>query len=108
MKTKTAILFYPKRSKVNAKGQCVIYTRITVNGKRIEFSTGRLVIPVKWSSAAGKMKGQSEEARSINRHLDILKTKIIDIQMEFIHAKVPISAKLFKSKVLGEDIKRRM
>lgn len=108
MKTKTAILFYPRRSKVNAKGQCVIYTRITVNGKRIEFSTGRLVIPAKWSSAAGKMKGQSEEARSINRHLDILKTKIIDIQMEFIHAKIPISAKLFKSKVLGEDMKRRM
>jgi hypothetical protein len=108
MKTITSILFYPKRAKVNVKGQCVIYTRITVNGKRIEFSTGRHVEPGKWSSAAGKMKGQSEEARSINKHLDILKTKIIDIQMEFIHTKTPISAKLFKSKVLGEDMKRRM
>ena len=102
MKTKTAILFYPKRTKVNAKGQCVIYTRITVNGKRIEFSTGRLVNPEKWSTAGGKVKGHSNEACSINRHLDILKTKIIDIQMEFIHAKVPITAKLFKSKIILE------
>ena len=108
MKTITAILFYPKKSKVNAKGQCVIYTRITVNGRRIEFSTGRYISPEKWSSEKGKMKGQSAEARSINKHLDILKTKIIDIQMEFIHTKTPISAKIFKSKVLGEDGKRRM
>ena len=100
MKTKTAILFYAKKSKVNAKGQCVIYTRITVNGKRMEFSTGRLVNPEKWSSAGGKVKGHSNEARSINRHLDILKTKIIDIQMEFIHAKIPITAKPFKSKII--------
>ena len=108
MKTKTAILFYPKRTKVNAKGLSMIYTRITVNGKRMEFSTGRLVNPEKWSTAGGKVKGHSNEARSINRHLDILKTKIIDIQMEFIHAKIPITAKLFKSKILGEEAKSRM
>jgi len=108
MKTKTSILFYAKRARINAKGQFPIYTRITVNGRRIEFSIGRNVTAVKWSSEKGKMKGQSEEARSINKHLDILKTKIIDIQMEFIHTKTPISAKIFKSKVLGEDAKRRM
>lgn len=107
MKTKTAILFYAKKSKVNSKGLCTIYTRITVNGRRIEFSTGRLVQPEKWSMAGGKVKGHSAEARSINRHLDILKTKIIDIQMEFIHAKIPFSAKLFKSKILGEEAKQR-
>ncbi|WP_405565704.1 site-specific integrase [Polaribacter sp. Asnod6-C07] len=108
MKTKTAILFYAKKTKVNSKGLCAIYTRITVNGKRMEFSTGRFIQPEKWSSAGGKVKGHSNEARSINRHLDILKTKIIDIQMEFIHAKIPITAKLFKSKILGEEAKRRM
>lgn len=108
MKTKTAILFYAKKTKVNSKGLCAIYTRITVNGKRMEFSTGRFIHPEKWSSAGGKVKGHSNEARSINRHLDILKTKIIDIQMEFIHAKIPITAKLFKSKILGEEAKRRM
>ena len=75
MKTKTAILFYAKKTRVNKKGLCAIYTRITVNGKRIEFSTGRMIAPDKWSSAGGKVKGHSNEARSINRHLDILKPK---------------------------------
>ena len=68
MNTKTAILFYPFRSKVIVKGQCAIYSCITTIGQRIKFSTVRYIDPTKWSSAAGKMKGQSEEARSINRH----------------------------------------
>ncbi|WP_245234915.1 Arm DNA-binding domain-containing protein [Tamlana crocina] len=108
MKTKVSILFYTKRAKVNANGLFHIYTRITVNGKRVEMSTGRFVEPSKWSASAGKMKGQSEEARSVNRHLDMLKIKIIDMQMEFIHQNIPITAKVFKSKLLGLDEKQRM
>lgn len=108
MKTKVSILFYAKRAKVNANGLFPIYTRITVNGKRIEMSTGRFIDPSKWSTSAGKMKGQSEEARSVNRQLDMLKVKIIDIQMEFMHQNIPITAKAFKSKLLGLDEKQRM
>lgn len=108
MKTKVSILFYAKRAKVNANGLFPIYTRITVNGKRVEMSTGRFVEPSKWSASAGKMKGQSEEARSVNRQLDMLKIKIIDMQMEFIHQNIPITAKAFKSKLLGLDEKQRM
>jgi site-specific recombinase XerD len=108
MKTKVSILFYAKRAKVNANGLFPIYTRITVNGKRIEMSTGRFVDPTKWSASAGKMKGQSEEARSVNRQLDMLKIKIIDMQMELIHQNIQITAKAFKSKLLGLDEKQRM
>jgi len=108
MKTKVSILFYAKRAKVNANGLFPIYTRITVNGKRIEMSTGRFVDGSKWSSSTGKMKGQSEEARSVNRQLDMLKVKIIDMQMELIHQNIPITAKAFKSKLLGLDEKQRM
>ncbi len=108
MKAKVSILFYAKRAKVNANGLFPIYTRITVNGKRIEMSTGRFVDPTKWSTSAGKMKGQSEEARSVNRQLDMLKVKIIDMQMELIHQNIPITPNAFKSKLLGLDEKQRM
>lgn len=108
MKTKVSILFYAKRAKVNANGLFPIYTRITVNGKRIEMSTGRFIDGSKWSTSAGKMKGQSEEARSVNRQLDMLKVKIIDLQMEFMHQNILITAKAFKSKLLGLDEKQRM
>ena len=36
MKTKVSILFYAKRAKASVNGLVPIYTRITINGKRIE------------------------------------------------------------------------
>ena len=108
MKTKVSILFYAKKAKAGVNGLVPIYTRITVNGKRIELSTNRFVEITKWSVEGGKMKGTSEEARSINNHLDLLKNQIIDAHMELIHKKVLITSDSLKNKLLGVDEKQRM
>jgi site-specific recombinase XerD len=62
----------------------------------------------KWSTEAGKMKGNSEEARSINSHLDMLRIQIIDMQMELVHKKIPVTTETLKSKILGVDERARM
>lgn len=82
MKTKISILFYLKRAKVNPKGLVPIFQRITVNGKRIDKSTGKYIDPLKWSVEGAKMKGTSEEARTVNSHLDVLKAKVLDAEKE--------------------------
>ena len=107
MKTKVSILFYAKRAKASVNGLVPIYTRITINGKRIELSTNRFVEISKWSTEAGKMKGSSEEARSINSHLDMFKIKIIDVQMELIHKNIPITSETLKNKLLGTEERQR-
>ena len=53
MKTKVSILFYAKRAKASVNGLVPIYTRITINGKRIELSSNRFVEMSKWSTEAG-------------------------------------------------------
>lgn len=108
MKTKVSILFYAKKAKAAVNGLIPIYTRITINGKRIELSTNRFVEMSKWSTEAGKMKGTSEEARSINNHLDLLKSQIRDAEMELIHRKIAITTETIKSKLLGIDERARM
>ncbi len=108
MKTKVSILFYAKKAKAAANGLVPIYTRITINGKRIELSTNRFVEISKWSTEAGKMKGTSEEARSINNHLDLLKSQIRDAEMELIHKKIAVTTETIKSKLLGVDERARM
>ncbi len=108
MKTKVSILFYAKKAKAAVNGLIPIYTRITINGKRIELSTNRFVEISKWSTEAGKMKGTSEEARSINNHLDLLKNQIRDAEMELIHKKIAITTETVKSKLLGVDERTRM
>jgi len=108
MKTKVSILFYAKKAKAAVNGLIPIYTRITINGKRIELSTNRFVEMSKWSTEAGKMKGASEEARSINNHLDLLKSQIRDAEMELIHKKIALTTETIKSKLLGVDERARM
>jgi site-specific recombinase XerD len=108
MKTKVSILFYAKKAKAAVNGLIPIYTRITINGKRIELSTNRFVEISKWSTEAGKMKGTSEEARSINNHLDLLKSQIRDAEMELIHKKIALTTETIKSKLLGVDERARM
>lgn len=108
MKTKVSILFYAKKAKASVNGLVPIYTRITINGKRIELSTNKFVEISKWSVEAGKMKGTSEEARSINSHLTSLKIQIIDAEIELIHKKIPVTTESLKSKILGIDERVRM
>ena len=108
MKTKVSTLFYAKKAKAAANGLIPIYMRITINGKRIELSTNRFIEISKWSTEAGKIKGSSEEARSINNHLDLLKSQIRDAEMELIHKKIALTTETIKSKLLGVDERARM
>lgn len=108
MKHKMSILFYVKSSKVAKNGLLPVYQRITINGVRIELSTSRFVEKSKWNIAAGKMKGHSEEARTINSYLDVLKNKVYETEKSMINNNQEISANSFKNKFLGIEEKKRM
>ncbi|CAM3284866.1 Arm DNA-binding domain-containing protein [Flavobacterium longum] len=85
MKHKLSMLFYTKSSKATKKGTVPIYLRITINGVRIEISTSKYIELAKWNKVAGKMKGTTEEARTINSYLDILKSKVYDIEKDMVN-----------------------
>ena len=108
MKTKITLHFYAKSTKANANGLLPIYVRLTVVGKRLEFSTKKFVEKSKWSNELSKMKGTTEEARSINSYLDLMKSKVLDAQMELIHRNQTLSIENFKSKLLGTEERQRM
>jgi site-specific recombinase XerD len=108
MKTKITLHFYAKSTKANAAGQFPIYVRLTVDGKRMEFSTKKFIDSSKWSSEMSKMKGNSEDARSLNEYLDLMKSKIFDIQMELIHRNELLTIEVFKNKLLGIQERQRM
>jgi hypothetical protein len=59
-------------------GVSPIYTRVTINAKRFEFSTTKSINPEKWSSEGNKVKGYIEEARTFNSHLDYLKNQVLE------------------------------
>lgn len=108
MNTKLSILFYIKRAKTTSQGKCPIYLRITIDCRRTEFSIKRFVEIHKWSSEQNKMKGNSEEARTINTYLDILKSRIYEIQKDLIHSGEEVNGESVRNLLLGIEENKRM
>jgi site-specific recombinase XerD len=67
------VLFWLRKSKSDENGLCPVYARLTIEGARIELSLGKKVHPDKWLSKSGLMKGNSEEARTFNSYLNLVK-----------------------------------
>lgn len=103
MNAKISILFYAKRAKTSVAGLVPIYLRITIDGVRLEISSKRFVVPEKWSKEQNRMKGSSEEARSLNAYLDILKAKVHDAQKEIVQEGNLVSVDTLKKKLLGTE-----
>lgn len=76
MKEAINIHMYARASKPNYLGQLPIYVRITIQGKRKEFTTKIYVEVEKWNSKAYRINGNSDETRITNSYLDSIRLKI--------------------------------
>ncbi|WP_284653464.1 site-specific integrase [Flavobacterium terrisoli] len=108
MKTKITLHFYAKSTKMNSDGKLPIYVRLTVNGQRLEFSSKKFIEKSKWSPELAKMKGQTDEARSINSYLDMMRSKVLGAELQLIHKHEELSIENFQSILLDKDNKARM
>ena len=67
-----SILFWLNRNRMK-KGRPSIILRLTIDNKRVEFSTSQYVDIDQWDAKAQCVKGKTEDAKSINRQLAVMK-----------------------------------
>ena len=108
MNSKVTLHFYAKSTKANGNGLLPIYVRLTIDGKRFEYSTKKFIEPSKWSTELSKMKGNSEEARSINNLLDFTRNRINEIQFELLKDGISLNIEEFKNRLLGIKERERL
>ena len=73
MKYTFKISFFLKKSIVRKNGKSPIIGRITLNGKKVEFSTKLGIASSKWNVGTGEAKGNSHEAITLNSNLDSIR-----------------------------------
>lgn len=100
-------LFYIKRAKPNKNGLVPIFQRVTINGQRVEKSTGKYINPELWSSEGTKMKGKTDQARSINNHLDKLLNEVSEAEKDLTIHRKEINYINMKNKLTGKGEKTR-
>ncbi|HTG65509.1 MAG TPA: site-specific integrase [Flavobacterium sp.] len=108
MKARVTVLFYLRKSKVNAHKQMPIYQRITINGRRFDVSTGLYIEETRWSSEGYKIKGNSEEARIINGRLDMLRAAVYETEKKLFMSQLEITFESFKNEYQGKKTRDRM
>ncbi|MEL4457371.1 site-specific integrase [Lutimonas vermicola] len=103
------ILFYLKNRK-NKKGECQIYLRLTVDGKRKETSLNRSILKSRWDKGKQCGKGRTEDILSLNKLLNSVKQSLYQKQQEMIYNAEDITVESLMNKYLGigERIKHLM
>ena len=95
-----SILFFIRDSKVNKEGKAPIEVKITVNGNKCNFSTGKQVNPEKWDKTKQLVKGKDEETKSLNNFLKAIKAKLYQKEAELLDKGFIITAELLRDAYL--------
>jgi len=106
MKVNMSVLNWLNKARMNqSSGKVPIYVRVTVQGKRAELSTGKSILPEQWIVNAGRMKGSSEEARTINHFLDTMSVRLHKIFEEINEEGGLVTSDEIKQRYLGHQKK---
>ncbi|MFA6245307.1 MAG: site-specific integrase [Mucilaginibacter sp.] len=97
-------MFLPKPPKSKKNTLHPIYIRLTVNGRREEWTTGKWCEREDWDSGTNRMKGTKEAARATNAWLDFLYAKAYQSRQELYAAGKPLEGVLIRKLMQGEEL----
>ncbi len=101
------IFFLKKPKKYEDGNPLSIYLRITVDGQRAEFATGREIDSATWESRHNS-KRKTEKLRDLEDYLQALEQKLYEAHQALIRDNKVITAETLKNRFTGAGNKPRM
>ncbi len=99
------MLYYLKQAKNQKDENRYIYLRITVNGVRCELSIKRQWALDLWDSQLGRAVENSENAKVLNRYLDLVSGSVYQAKIKLLERNKPLTAANIKKVLTGDDEK---
>ena len=91
-----SIQFFIRDCRIKKDGSVTIDVKITINGKRSFFSTGKNITAENWDKVKQIAKGKSEESQNINNFLKALKNRLYEKEVELMERGYIVTAELLK------------
>jgi site-specific recombinase XerD len=101
------LLFYLKKPKAYESGELPVFLRITIAGKRSELFVGKRIELNLWDHKRGRAKGNKEEIRQFNYHLDIVISKINQNHTAMLACDDEITADTLRDVYLGKTVRSK-
>lgn len=95
------ILFFVKKNEPKKNGRSTLMVRITINGDKVQFSTGADVDLKLWDQYTNRAIGNSFEARALNKLIDQVRIKLQIAYMELYNRHLIVTPILVKNDFLG-------
>ena len=80
-----SILHYIRESRIKKDGTAGIEVKITINGERCFFSTGKNIKVENWNKVKQIAKGKSKESQNINNFLQALRNRLCEKEVELAY-----------------------
>jgi site-specific recombinase XerD len=106
MSATITITFYARQSRAKADGQAPIFMRVKLGADYFDTNTKISIAPNNWSSAAGKAKGNQEQAKFTNSLLESFRSKALDIQRQLMLERKQIRIDVIKKIWFGISTER--
>lgn len=98
------IISFIRASRIRKDGKTPIFMRVTVDGKRVEFTTGAAIEPDKWDAEKQEAKGRGVDAQRINSTINSIESKVTQIYNS-LAIKGKVDPERLKSLLHGEEDK---
>ncbi len=76
------LLFWIYKSRTEKASSAFLMARITHHSKRANINTGLKILPSTWDSKKQRVKGNSELANNVNRHIQTISVRLLSIYDE--------------------------
>jgi integrase len=104
-----SVCFYPKKRQ-GESDLVFVYLRITVRKEgcekpdKVELSTGKKVDIRKWSAAANRLVGKSDDVKSANDYFNVLEVKVNNAHNHLMRMEQEVTAEKIKLLVEGKPL----
>jgi len=96
-----SIIFLLKRKKKNKQKMFPIYSRVTINGERIELSTKRSILINNWDKKRQRPKLNTKELKVLNYHLEHIRNRFYVEHQKLVQKGSSLSAMELKNAYLN-------
>lgn len=103
---RVVIVFLIRKSRPRLDGKAPVYLRFTMDGRRVELSTGIFASKEEWDEVGQKFRGNTSSAQVINAKLNKIRTEIYDIYNQLKSGGDEFDVVSIKNKFLKIDLKK--
>jgi integrase len=94
------VSFILRKSRERNSGKAPVYIRFTLDGRRVQLSTGVDVEVKKWDAKSQQCKGRSKEIEVLNGHLQRMKSDVLNIYNQLSALGVEFNVNDIKNRML--------